>query len=87
MSSLLYTSFSKQKYNDKTNQSHCHSNNRNRSAVLGTNLVPAVAQNVPPSQIPSRTGNPHGEGGNPETGNPHQAGGTGNPHMISNFKL
>ena len=56
---------------------------------LGTSHVPAFAQNVPPSQNPGCTGDPHG-GVNPETGNPHGpgtggAGGgggeTGNPHV------
>ena len=35
--------------------------------ILGTILTPAFAT-VPPG----RTGNPHGEGGNPGTGTPHQ---------------
>ena len=43
---------------------------------LGTNVAPAFAQNVSPSQIPGCTKNPHG-GGNPETGDPHQAVDTG----------
>ena len=45
---------------------------------LGTNLVPAFAQNVPPSQIPGCTKNPHVPG---TTGDPHQAGDTGNPDV------
>lgn len=48
-----------------------------------TNVIQsAFAQLFPPSQIPGCTGDPHGEGANPDTGNPHQGEReTGNPHI------